>query len=98
MRVDEILERLPKVLRQLRKEAGLPIEDVAGLADLSEVTVRTAESGERSPEFRTVVKLLGVYGLGLSDLQMLIFDIARVEQIEALVTRVRELEARSEGS
>ena len=55
-------------LRALREQRGLTRKEAAGLADISERTLRRLETGERPPYMPAVTKIAGAYGVPIEEL------------------------------
>lgn len=66
--VDPKQERIRKLLRKLRLEAGLRQVDVAARLRLPQSFVSKYESGERRLEFTEVVEICSALGVRLADL------------------------------
>jgi transcriptional regulator with XRE-family HTH domain len=54
-------------LRALRKAAGLSTTQLASRVDVSEITVRTWESGKYNPSEERMIKLANVFGCHVWD-------------------------------
>lgn len=57
-----------KNLKQLRSEAGLTQKDVATQIGVSHDTIKRWETGETYPNAPQAIKLAGIYGVGMDEI------------------------------
>lgn len=58
----EKLENFGKLLKSLRKERGLTLEDLAALSGLSIQSISHYETGKNEPNYKSASRLLDVFG------------------------------------
>ncbi len=65
---DRIIGAVVAKLRSVREEKGLSVNRLAETAGLTHVGVLNIESGNRSPQLRTALKLADALGIRLSEI------------------------------
>lgn len=86
------LMRLSARLKQLRRERGLTLSQLAAMTQLSEAYLYRLEEGERSPSLPALLKMAETYGVSASSL----LDEAQVDKALALHRAAAEWTGREE--
>ena len=65
---DRIVEAVVRQLKAIREEKGISVNRLAELAGLTHVGILNIESGKRSPQLRTALKIADALDIRISDL------------------------------
>ena len=65
---DRIVDAVVRQLKAIREEKGVSVNRLAEIAGLTHVGILNIESGKRSPQLRTALKIADALGISLSDL------------------------------